>query len=100
MVEPISTVILLKLAAGAAGKIAVKAYFLGKMAALKTFLANYVGASAANVSVGLLATAATVVFWEKKVKGNSDSNAISAAVAKGVSRDVANGVLSWINAHA
>ena len=100
MVEPISTAIALKFAAGIAGKLAVKAYFAGKMVGLKTFLANYVGSTTANVSVGLLATAATAAFWEKNVKRNSDEDAIAAAVAKGVSRDVAHGIVHWLNAHA
>ena len=97
MVEPITTAILLKVAAGVAGKLAVKAYFLTKMAALKTFLTNYIGYAAANTSVTILAGAAAVIFWETKVKGSSDEDAITAAVAKGVTREVARGILLWLS---
>lgn len=100
MVEPVSTAIALKIAAGFAGKMALKAYFLGKMVALKSFLTSYVGASAAGVSASVLAAACAAAFWEMKVKGNSDSDAVTAAMAKGVGGDVAWGIVSWLHSHA
>lgn len=100
MVEPVSMAIALKFAAGFAGKIAVKMYFVGKMAGLKAFLTSYIGASAAGITVSALAAASTAYFWEKKVLQNSDEDAIAAAVAKGVSRDVAKGIAQWMELHA
>lgn len=88
-----------KLAVGFGSKLALKAFFLAKMAGLKAFLAAHVGATAANVSVGLLATAAAAVFMEKHIKGNSDDDAVAAAAAKGVSYDVARGILRWMTTH-
>lgn len=87
---------LIPLATGIAGKLVVKAYFATKMVALKSFLTSYIGATVANVSVGLLATAAAAAWWEKSVKGNSDQAAIDAAMAKGVTKEVARGVVKWL----
>jgi hypothetical protein len=81
------------------GKMAMKAYFMAKMAGLKAFLTNTVGASAANTSVGLLAGACATIYVQKNILGNTDEAAINAAVAKGVSVDVAKGILRWIAVH-
>jgi hypothetical protein len=92
--------LLAKFAAGVAGKMAVKAYFLAKMAGLKAFLVKAIGAQAAGISVSALAAGATVIYWERHVKRNSDSTAIDAAVAKGMSRDVAKKIVEWLAHHA
>jgi hypothetical protein len=96
MPDPITLTLLAKTAMGIAGKIGVKAYFVGKMAGLKSLIASTLGPTAANVSVGALAAAATAVYWEKHVKKNSDAEAVDAAVRAGVSRDIGWQILKWL----
>lgn len=98
MVEPVSTFFALKAGLGLAGKIALKYHYVAKMAGLKAWLAQYVGAQAAGVSVAVLASACTAIYWEKSVKGNSDDDAIAAAVGKGVSWDIARAIFRWLYA--
>ena len=88
-----------KAALGIAGKIAMKAYFLGKMAGLKTFLTSAVGASAANVSVSILAGACATAYIQSRVLGKTDQEAINATVAKGVGEDIARAIVKWIGLH-
>jgi len=97
MPEPITLILLAKLALGVGGKLAVKAFFLAKMAGLKAFLVKAVGAHAASISVGVLASAATVIYWEKHIKGNSDHDAIMKGVAEGVTYDVGQQIIRWFS---
>lgn len=85
------------IAAGIAGKIVSKAVIGLKLAGFKAFLNIYVGASAANISIGLLTTATATIFWETKVLGNSDDDVIAAAVGTGVTRDVEQGIAGWVS---
>ena len=94
--EPITTALAGKAVIGLLGKAAVKAAFIAKMAGLKSFLAATIGQQAAGVSVGILAAAATAAYWERNVKGNTDQDAIDAAMAKGVSWDIAQGIVKWL----
>lgn len=97
MPEPVTLFLLAKLALGVGGKLAVKAFFIAKMAGLKAFLVQTVGAHAASISVGALASAATVIYWEKHVKRNSDHDAIMKGVAEGGSYDVGAQILRWFS---
>lgn len=95
MPDPVSLAILLKIAAGAAGKVGVKIYLAGKLAGLKAFLVSTLGPSMGGASAAVITAAATAAFWVKYVKKGSDEDAIKAAMKKGASRSVAEAILRW-----
>jgi len=99
MAVPIFFVPLAKMAAGALGKAAIKAYFIAKMSVLKASLTPFIGAGAANISIAVLATGCTAAYWEMYVKKNGSQKAIEAAVAKGMTRTTARGVVRWLRHH-
>lgn len=87
----------LKAMGAIAGKVALKAYFVGKMVGLKAFITAQLGAGAANVSVSILAAGCAAAVWQKRVLKNSDEAAVQAAAAKGMGMDVARVLVKWLN---
>lgn len=75
---------------------AVKAVLLGKLGGLKAFLAHYMGAKAASISTSVLAAGCAAAYWEINVRGNSALEAREAAVAKGMSEEVARLTVEWL----
>lgn len=96
MADPITLALLGKAAAGIGGKMAVKAVMLSKLAGLKAFLAHYMGAQAASVSTSVLAAGAAAAYWELNVRGNDEYDAREAAIAKGMSEEVARLTVEWL----
>ena len=75
---------------------ALKGFFMTKIAGVKTAVAQYTGSNIANLAAGTIAAGATAAYWEMKFNDASDRTAIDAAVAKGMTTDAARGIVRWL----